>query len=112
MSDDYSVPPRRLIETIKCEFDGTNFYLTLGFYPNDRIGEVHISGFKHGSNVNLLMEDACALISALLQRFVSPEALHELVLRNPDGSPASLIGAAIFHLVERASEFGGGDGKT
>ena len=104
MSDNYPVPPRRLIETIKCEFDGKIFYLSLGFYHGNRIGEVHISGFKHGSNVNLLMEDACALISALLQRFVSPETLHELVSRNPDGSPASLIGAAIFHLQQEVSE--------
>ena len=111
-NDDYSVPPRHLIETIKCEFDGTSFYLSVEIYPDKRIGEVYISGFKGGSNINLLMEDACALISALLQKFTSPEALQEMMLRKPDGSPVSLIGATIFSLVERASEYGGGDDKT
>ena len=79
-------------------------YLTLGFYPGDRIGEVQISGFKHGSNVDLIMEDACALISALLQRFVSPLALQEMMARKPDGGPASLIGATVFRLVESVPE--------
>ncbi len=111
MSDD-SLPPRRVIETVECEFEGARFYLTLGFYPNNRIGEVHISGFKYGSNVNLLMEDACALISALLQRFVSPEALQEMMCRKPDGGPASLIGATVFRLVESISDDGGDNGQA
>ena len=109
MVDD-SLPHRRLIETVECEFEGVRFYLTLGFYPSDRVGEVHVSGFKHGSNVDQMMEDACALISALLQRFVSPESLQEMMSRKPDGNPASLIGATIFRLVETSSDFGDATG--
>jgi len=103
MTDD-TLPHRRAIETVECEFEGVRFYLTLGFYPGDRIGEVQVSGFKHGSNVDLIMEDACALISALLQRFVSPEAIQEMMARKPDGGPASLIGATVFRLVESVPE--------
>src|SRR5581483_10519143 len=105
MADD-TIPQRRMIETVECEFEGVRFYLTLGFYPGERIGEVQISGFKHGSNVDLIMEDACALISALLQRFVSPEALQEMMCRKPDGGPASLIGATVFRLVESVPDTG------
>lgn len=105
MTDDI-FPPRRAIETVECEFEGIRFYLTMGFYPGGRVGEVQISGFKHGAHVEGMMQDACALISALLQRFVSPLALHEMVARNPDGSPASLIGEAIFSLVEHLPDGG------
>ena len=109
MADD-TLPQRRLIETVECEFEGVRFYLTLGFYPGNRIGEVHVSGFKHGSNVELMMVDACALISALLQRFVSPESLQEMMCRKPDGGPASLIGATVFGLVENVSDSGDANG--
>ena len=105
MTED-ALPPRRMIETVECEFEGVRFYLTLGFYPGDRIGEVQVSGFKHGSNVDLIMEDACALISALLQRFVSPLALQDMMAKKPDGGPASLIGATVFRLVETDSNAG------
>ncbi len=101
---DESLPHRRIIETVECKFEGMTFHLTLGFYPGDRVGEVQVSGLKHGSNVGLLMEDACALISALLQRFVSPEAMLELTHRKDDGGPASLIGAIALEIVETVAE--------
>jgi len=56
-----------------------------------------------------MMQDACALISALLQRFVSPLALHDMMARKSDGGPASLIGATVFRLVESVSEDGDAD---
>ena len=99
MTDDI-FPPRRVIETVECEFESIRFYLTMGFYPSGRVGEIQVSGLKHGAHVERMMQDACTLISALLQRFVSPLALHDMVARNSDGSPASLIGEAIFSLVE------------
>jgi len=51
-------------------------------------------------------EAAAADDSALLQRFVSPVALQEMMCRKPDGGPASLIGATVFRLVETASDLG------
>lgn len=95
---------RRMIETVKCEFDGVSFYLTLGFYPENRVGEIHASGFKHGSSMDAIAQDCCIIITELLQRFVSPLTLTELVNKNPDGSPASLIGAIAFHLQQEVSE--------
>jgi hypothetical protein len=105
MAED-TIPHRRQIETVECEFEGIRFYLTLGFYPGGRVGEIQVSGFKHGAHVDLMMEDACALISALLQRFVSPQALQDMMARKSDGGPASLIGATVFQLVESVSEDG------
>ncbi len=109
MADDF-LPHRRMIETVECEFEGIRFYLTLGFHSGGRVGEVQVSGFKHGAHVDLMMEDACALISALLQRFVSPLALQDMMARKPDGGPASLIGAAIFRLAESVPEDGDANG--
>ncbi len=104
MTDDI-FSPRRAIETIECEFEGIRFYMTLGFLGG-RIGEVQVSGFKHGAHVDSMMQDACALLTALLQRFVSPLALQEMMLRKEDGGPASLIGATVFQLVESVPEHG------
>lgn len=111
MADD-SLPHRRMVETVECEFEGIRFYLTLGFYPGGRIGEIQVSGFKHGTHVDRMMEDACTLISMLLQRFVSPEAIQEMMCRKPDGGPGSLIGATVFQLVESAPDAGGEDGQA
>jgi hypothetical protein len=108
MTDDI-FSPRRAIETIECEFEGIRFYMTLGFCLGGRVGEIQVSGFKHGAHVDRMMEDACALISALLQRFVSPLALHDMMARKSDGGPASLIGEMVFRLVECVPEHGDAD---
>lgn len=105
MAED-TIPHRRQIETVECEFEGIRFYMTMGFYPGGRVGEIQVSGFKHGAHVDSMMQDACALISALLQRFVSPLALHDMMARKSDGGPASLIGATVFCLVESVPEDG------
>lgn len=109
MADEtYHLPARRALRTVECQFEGMRFRLTLDLSENGKVGEITVSGFKHGTALDLILTDACALISELLRRFVSPETLRELAVTHPDGSPASMIGAILFEIRE-ATEIGGGD---
>ena len=82
-------------------FEGVRFYLTIRFHNDGRIAEVLAAEQRYyGGIFSGVVQDACSLINELLRRFVSPETLSEVVGRMPDGSPASIIGNIIFHLIE------------
>lgn len=87
--------PRRKNQSMELVFDGMRFQLTVGFYPNGRIGEVWLNGLRPDSALYHITQDACVLISHLLQRFTSPHTLFDSMPRKADGSPASVIGAII-----------------
>ena len=87
--------PRRKNQTFELAFEGVRFQLTVGFYPNGRIGEVWLNGPRPDSALYHITRDACVLISHLLQRFVSPHTLFDSLPRAQDGSSASVIGAII-----------------
>ena len=86
---------RRKNQTIELAFEGVRFQLMVGFYPNGRIGEVWLNGPRPDSALYHITQDACVLVSHLLQRFVSPHTLYDSLPRAQDGSPASVIGAII-----------------
>jgi hypothetical protein len=102
--DNETFPYRTVSETVECQFEQMRFRLLLSYYPNGRIGEITVSGFKDGSALNEIVQDACAIISELLNRFVSPLTLAELVNRKPDGAPASIIGAIVLQITEQSLE--------
>ncbi len=87
--------PRRKNQSMELVFDSMRFQLTVGFYPNGRIGEVWLNGPRPDSALYHITQDACVLISHLLQRFVSPHTLFDSMPRKADGSSASVIGAII-----------------
>lgn len=81
---------------IDVEFGGTNYVLLLGlFAPMDRIGEIALIGPDDS-----LVRDACSLLTELLQRYVSLETQAELVCRDDDGAPESVLGAIILTLAQ------------
>ncbi len=86
---------RRKNQSIELAFEGVRYQITIGFYQNGRIGEVWLNGPRPDSALYHITQDACVLISHLLQRFASPHALFDSLPRAPDGSPASVIGAII-----------------
>ena len=89
------LPDRRPNETVELLFNGTPYAVTIGFYPDDgRVGEVFTHGAKVGSAMDAILDDACVLISLLLQHGVEPSALASSMGRLGDGgAPASVIGA-------------------
>lgn len=89
------LPERRAAETIRLEYDGTQFMVTIGFYPDGRPGEVFTHGTRSGSSMDMLLADACVVVSCLMQHSVDPEALAASMGRLGNAGPASIIGAVV-----------------
>ncbi len=97
--DRHHLPQRRPNHSLEFEFEGGRYQLTIGYYGDGRIGEVWLNGPRSDSALYHITQDACILISHLLQRFVSPHAIEASLPRKPDGGPASIIGAIILEMV-------------
>jgi hypothetical protein len=94
------LPSRRQNKSIELVFDGVRYQLTVGFYENGRIGEVWLNGPRPDSALYHITQDGCVLLSHLLQRFTSPEAILDSLPRAADGQPASVLGAIVLRLIE------------
>ncbi|KIT14756.1 hypothetical protein [Jannaschia aquimarina] len=74
---------RRLLETRKVEHvrpDGnvTRILVTVGYDPTDPARPIEVfysEGFRSGSDIKFTVQDACVLISLLLQHGVPPERI-------------------------------------
>ena len=95
-------PERRPAAPAVIASDGMRFAVTIGFYPDGRPGEVFTHGAKVGSAMDGLLDDACVVVSRLLQHGVDPADLGSSMGRLGDDRPASVIGAVI-DLAARAS---------
>lgn len=90
----HDLPSRRLTETRRIETeDGHTIYLSVGYDPNETIRprEVFYSaGFKSGSALEFQIQDACVLISLLLQHGHRPTEIAKSLARTerPDGTSA------------------------
>jgi hypothetical protein len=96
------LPNRRQAETTVIEHGGMRFEVTVGFYPDGRPGEVFTHGAKAGSTMDGLLDDACVLVSRLLQHGVAAADLAGSVGRLGNAEPASVIGAVV-DLVAKAA---------
>ncbi len=95
------LPDRRPAETVTIEHGNALFDVTLGFFPDDRVGEAFAAGAKSGSALDGLLDDSAILISLLLQNGIEPAALAKTMGRLGDGTaPASVIGAICDLLAE------------
>lgn len=94
------LPGRRLTETRKFTTgDGHTVHLSVGYDPHEdgRPREVFYSaGFKSGSALEFQIQDACVLLSLLLQHGHRPEDIIKSLAQSerPDGKMAyaSIIG--------------------
>jgi hypothetical protein len=89
------LPARRAAETIQLEHDGTRFMVTIGFYPDGRPGEVFTHGARSGSSLDVLLADACVVVSCLIQHGVKPRDITGSMGRLGNAEPASVIGAVV-----------------
>ena len=69
------LPNRRPNETADLEFGSVRYASTIGYFPDGRPGEVFMHGSKVGSTMDGLLDDACILVSLLLQHNVDPSQL-------------------------------------
>ncbi len=105
MTSRQRLPARRPSETETIEHGNAQFKVTVGFFPDGRVGEVFAGGAKSGSELDGLLDDSAILISLLLQHGVEPGALARTMGRLGDGTePASIIGAIVDLLAEQVPE--------
>lgn len=94
------LPNRRPCETFGFSHSGMQYTASYGFDHLDQPKELFLSGGKAGSLVEAITCDASTAISIALQNNISPAELAHSVVRNPDGSPASPIGAVLDDMVK------------
>ncbi|PZX12435.1 hypothetical protein LX81_03539 [Palleronia aestuarii] len=102
----HDLPDRRLVETRKIVSpEGHTIHLSIGFDPAEptRPREVFYSaGFRSGSQLEFQVQDACVLLSLLLQHGHRPEDVAKSLARaeQPDHSIAyaSVIGLIVDEL--------------
>ncbi len=87
------LPSRRPNTTDNFEWGGTHFTVTAGFDECGVIREVFADGAKGGSDTEGLIDDACILVSLLLQHGYTPGRLPAHLLRK--GDTAQSVMAAI-----------------
>ena len=89
------LPNKRACETVAFERDGSQYCLTVGFYPDGRPGEIFLNHDRGGSLLDVLTSDAAILASLALQHGCTLETIAHALKRDARGVAASPIGAAV-----------------
>ena len=97
-------PPRRLTETrrvehVRSDGNATPILVSVGYREDDPLTPIEVfyaEGFRSGADLEFLTQDACVLVSLLLQHGVPPAriAASMSTRETPDGHhvPGSLAG--------------------
>jgi len=97
------LPERRHAVTETIEWASRRWHVQIGFYPDGRPGEIFADGVKTGSSMEALIDDACVMLSLLLQWGCPPADVYAHLARegNDTASPAaSLIGVLALKIAE------------
>jgi ribonucleoside-diphosphate reductase alpha chain len=95
------LPQRRASEMFELRHGGKAavFHVTLGRYPDGRVGEVFITGSKSGSDLEANVRDTAILVSLALQHGVPLATMAAAITREADGSPSTVIGVVLDKLM-------------
>lgn len=93
--DKKSISTRRHQFTRKVKHNDHSFLLSFGIDPDThQLIEVFYSdGMKIGTDLQHSVQDACIIISLLLQHDVPIENIQKSLSTNQNGDPASIVGA-------------------
>lgn len=92
---------RHYSENITVFFQGERYDVTVGKYPDDRVGEVFINRIigKSSSKVGTLLDGVCRdsaiLMSLAIQHGTSLNTLRRAITRDEDGNPSTIVGVVI-----------------
>jgi len=89
------LPNKRACETIAFERDGSQYQMTVGFYPDGRPGEIFLNHDRSDSLLDVLTSDAAILASLALQYGCTLETIAHALKRDSRGVASSPIGAAV-----------------
>jgi hypothetical protein len=89
------LPPRRASQNIGFERDNLKYQMTVGHYPDGRVGEVFLNAEHSNSLLDALAHDAAILASLALQFGCPLKTIAHALKRNTAGKASSPIGVAI-----------------
>jgi hypothetical protein len=89
------LPNRRTAETLAFERDNLKYQMTVGHYPDGRVGEIFLNAEHANSLLDVLAHDAAIGISLALQHGCSLETIRHALKRDAQGVAASPIGEAL-----------------
>jgi hypothetical protein len=98
------LPQRRGAIAVELEHAGHRFRMQIGCFPDGALAEVFLDAKKPNSTLDEFAADSAILISLLLQHGATAVEIGHALRRAPDGSPASLIGAAVDALTTEAAQ--------
>jgi hypothetical protein len=93
------LPSRRAAETITFERDGSRYRMTIGYFPDGRVGEIFLNADRSDSMLDVLASDAAIAVSLALQHGCTLKTITHAVKRDTRGAAASPIGAALDRIV-------------
>jgi hypothetical protein len=104
MTERHALPMRRRCETFEVAFGGLtkSHTVSVGYYDDNRPGEVFINGGKSGEAVEAIARDGAVLLSMALQHGVSLDTISHAITRDGQDAPASIVGAVVDRLIEMA----------
>jgi hypothetical protein len=110
------LPNRRISCNFTTSFAGEKYDVTVGFYPDGRIGETFVnrirdkSAARLGEQLDGICRDSAILLSFALQYGAPLNAISRAVTRNDDNEPSTIVGALV-ELMEKlgTQRKGGGD---
>jgi hypothetical protein len=89
------LPNRRACETVAFQHNGADFTMTLGLYPDGRLGEIFVNAGHANSALDALASDAAISISFALQHGADIAVIRHAMKRDSRGEPTSPIGRAL-----------------
>jgi hypothetical protein len=96
------LPARRNAETFEMKFGGLKgkHTITIGYYPDGRVGELFIVGGKSGEQIEAIARDFAVVTSTALQFGAPLSVIEHALTRNSQNEPMSIGGAVIDQLVK------------
>ena len=100
------LPTRRPNETMEVTHEGATYAITLGSDPaTGEVREIFSHGAKIGSAMDAILDDACILLSIMLQHGISASSFAgSMGYHGPDNEPSSIIGRLARLLIEHEKE--------
>jgi hypothetical protein len=95
MTERTRLPNRRTAETRAFERDNLKYHMTIGLYPDGRIGEIFLNAEHANSLLDVLAHDAAILASLALQFGCPLDTLRHALKRDAQGIAESPIGQAL-----------------
>jgi hypothetical protein len=97
------LPNRRASIVFEIELHGLHYTASASYFADGRPAEIFLQNHKPGSQSDANARDSAVAASLALQFGCPLDVLQRAVLRDPQGRPATPLGAALDRLIEGES---------